>query len=118
MTDINNLISAASPHIPFRSENAAQQFLSQHTVSDQAALVSALYIGRDHLHDDKIQPNYVPNGIVFDRNFHTYGVTSGRWLIEPTDFARILYEKNSQLTDYFTAFQRCAKASRYVLAKF
>jgi len=118
MTDINTLIAAVTPHIPFRNENAAQQFLSQYSEGDQAALISALYIGRDHLGQSAIQPGYVPASMAFDRYFHTGGVAGQRWLIAPSDFARILYEKNSNLNGYFSAFTLCASASGYSLSSF
>lgn len=118
MTDINTLITAVTPHIPFPNENAAQQFLSQYPESDQAALISALYIGRDHLHERTIQPDYVPESMAFDRYFHTGGDAGQRWLIAPGEFARILYEKNTQLSEYFSAFTLCASASGYNLSCF
>lgn len=116
MTNIHSLITAATPHIPF-SPAAAQSFLANYDVNDQAALISALYIGRDHYHDDAIQPDYVPEGMVFDRYFHTGGNGSS-WFINPAEFAGILYEKNSQLNAYFEAFLKCATASGYNLASF
>ena len=116
MTSITQLIAAATPHIPFANQAAAQAFLNQYSVDDQAALISALYIGRDHIHDSAIRGDYVPNGMAFDRFFTTGNAP--KWDIAPTDFARILYEKNSALQTYFDAFNRCVQASSYSLADF
>lgn len=116
MTTISQLIGSASPHIPFANESAAQAFLNQYGTDDQAALISALYIGRSHIHSSEIQPDFVPNGIAFDRFFSTG--SPQKWDIEPADFARILYEKNTNLSTYYAAFVRCAQASGYSLAAF
>lgn len=116
MTNISQLIAAVTPHLPFNNEEAAQAFLVQYNLDDQAALISALYIGRDHIHDSVIQPDYVPSGLAFDRFFVTGN--SVKWDIEPSNFARILYEKNTNLTHYFTAFLRCVQASAFPLATF
>ena len=116
MTTITQLIGAATPHIPFASESAAQAFLNQYDTDDQAALISALYIGRDHIHASEIQPGYVPNGIAFDRFFTTGDAQ--RWLIQPSDFAEILHGKNTNLGGYYEAFLRCAQASGYSLTAF
>ena len=116
MTSITDLIDRVSSHIPFRSTEAAQAFLDGYSVDDQAALISALYIGRDHIHDTVIRDDYVPDGCVFDRYF-----TTGRapkWDISPTEFARILYEKGNNLPTYYTRFIDCTRASKYKLESF
>lgn len=116
MTSITQLIAAATPYIPFANEATAQAFLNQYAVDDQAALISALYIGRDHIHYSQIQPNYVPSGMALDR-FFTTGDPS-KWLISPSEFAEILYQKNSALQTYFDAFLRCMQGSSLSLANF
>lgn len=116
MTSIMDLIDSISPHIPFRSEESAQTFLDRYDIEDQVALISALYIGRDHLHDSIIKLDYVPNGWAFDRHFTTG--SAPKWDISPADFARILYEKNSNLHTYYKAFIRCTQASEYSLDSF
>ncbi|MGB6214503.1 hypothetical protein [Pseudomonas mandelii] len=116
MTNITDLINSISPYIPFRNEESAKEFLDQYDNDDQAALISALYIGRDHIHDSIIRSDYVPNGWAFDRYF-----TTGRapkWDISPADFAKKLYEKSSNLHMYYTSFVRCTKASNYSLSNF
>ncbi|MFL1916979.1 hypothetical protein ACJW8B_16530 [Plesiomonas shigelloides] len=116
MTHIVNLINDAVSATPFTLVSA-DTFLSQYQVSDQAALISALYIGRDHLHDNEIRDDYVPQSMVFDRYFIT-GDGNPRWDINPADFARILYEKSTNLGMYFTAFVRCANSSQLDLSYF
>lgn len=69
MTHIQQLITAADSLIPFQSASTAKAFLNQYSIDDQAALISALYIGRDHLHANQIQSNYIPATIPFDRFF-------------------------------------------------
>jgi hypothetical protein len=109
MTYITQLIAATTPHIPFANEAAAQAFLNQYGVNDLAALISALYIGRDHIHHSSIQPDYVPSGYALDRFFHTGDASN--WLINPSGFAGILHEKNTNLSVYYDAFRRCVPAS-------
>ncbi|ATR41265.1 MULTISPECIES: hypothetical protein [Klebsiella pneumoniae complex] len=118
MTHIQQLITAADSLIPFQSASTAKAFLNQYSIDDQAALISALYIGRDHLHANQIQSNYIPATIPFDRFFHTGGGHGVRWLIEPAEFATILYEKNTNLRTYYEAFERCANGSRINLSTF
>jgi hypothetical protein len=108
MTNVTQLIASAKQNIPFTNQAAAQGFLNQYGVDDQAALISALYIGRDHIHDSSIRADYVPSGMAFDRFFQTGDAS--KWLINPSDFARILYEKNTNASVYFDAFLRCVPA--------
>ncbi|KHT17581.1 hypothetical protein [Pectobacterium brasiliense] len=116
MTDISVLIQAADQFIPFKNEDIAQTFLNQYSEADQAALISALYIGRDHIHDEVIRDGYVPVDMAFDRFFITGNAP--RWYINPKEFARILHEKNSNVRIYYTAFLRCVAASQYSLQNF
>lgn len=116
MTTINQLIADVSPHIPFANEAGAQSFLNQYNVDDQEALITALYVGRDHIHGSTIQDNYVSQGMTLDRHFMTKNGTS--WAIQPAHFARILYEKNSNLNTYYAAFTRSMQGSGYSLNAF
>lgn len=116
MTSIEQLIAAVAPHIPFASEPAAQAFLNQYSAADQAALISALYIGRDHIHDAQIRPDYLPKSMAFDRFFHTGSAPN--WDIPPADFAGILYKKNTMVATYYAAFIRCMRASGFSLNAF
>jgi len=116
MTDITILIQAAAARIPFASTSFAQEFLNQYSMDDQAALISAMYIGRDHLHGFDIQPEYVPEGFTFNRFFITGN--EQRWDIHPNDFASILYEKNTNVHTYYQAFLGAVSRSKYVLQDF
>lgn len=116
MADIQQLIGSISSHIPFPDVETAQKFLDQYSIDDQAALISALYIGRDHLYDTQIRPDYVPRNMTFDRYF-TVGHAS-KWDIDPSAFARILFEKNTALDTYYQAFLRCVIGSKYRLQNF
>lgn len=118
MTDIQQLIQNVTPLIPFKSSSTADSFLQQYSLEDQAALISALYIGRDHNQASQIQQDYVPKSIPFDRFFHTGGGHGVPWLINPAEFKDILYEKNTALTGYFSAFLRCSTASGCDLSQF
>lgn len=116
MTEITDLINAASEHLPFPTRIAAQTFLDQYNQSDQCALISAMYIGRDHIHGNAITQEYVPQSIPFDRFFTTGD--SSRWLIPPANFANILYEKNINVEKYFDAFLNAVMTSEYSLIDF
>ncbi len=116
MTSVADLIASVTPYIPFSSKESAQSFLDQYGVNDQAALISALYIGRDHLHVSNIPAEYVPSGRAFDRSFITG--CAPNWDIAPADYANIMYEKNSSLHTYYEAFIRCTQASDYSLDNF
>lgn len=118
MTQIQQLINQVLPQIPFHSSSAAQGFLQSYTVDDQAALISALYIGRDHIHSNTIHEDYIPASIPFDRYFHTGGGHGVRWLINPAEFKDILYEKNTSLKTYYEAFLRCTNGSGLDLSTF
>ena len=118
MTHIQQLISAADPLIPFKNEAVASAFLHQYSVDDQAALISALYIGRDHGGANQLNEDCFIEGMPFDRYFHTGGGHGYGWLIAPTEFGRILYEKNTNVRTYFHSFVRCASGSGIDLSTF
>lgn len=109
MTKISELIENILPSIPFRTEEGVRSYMGRLSVEDQAALVTALYVGRDHIHHDLLIENYVPDDVPFDRYFITGG--NPDWMIAPSDFARIMFEKNSSLNSYYSAFVRCTQAS-------
>lgn len=95
---VDLLISQIMPKIPFSSEQAAEYFLKSYSYDDQLRFISALYIGRIHIHSNSLNSDCnipCPDGRrLFDD-------------IEQTEFARILYEKNTCLTGYFNSFIRC-----------
>lgn len=52
--------------------------------------------------------------------YHRFFATgkSPNWMIGPTDFARIIFEKQNNLSQYFTSFIRCSERSGYNIADF
>lgn len=111
MTHIQQLISQADPLIPFQNSSVADAFLQQYSIDDQAALISALYIGRNHIGANQLNDDCFIEGIPFDRYHQTGGGHGFRWLINPAEFATILYEKNTNLRTYYQSFIRCANGS-------
>ncbi|AEG13591.1 hypothetical protein G3485_22040 [Shewanella baltica] len=105
---IDALIFAIKPHIPFVSEAAAQVFLTQYPDADQSAFITALYIGRSHLHFDELSPDYKSGLLSGEINRHWDDDT-----VPAKDRAKVLYEKNSNLTTYYDAFIRCTNNSKY-----
>lgn len=116
MTDIQQLILAARPLIPFRRIHDAQAFLKSWPLEDQFAIISALCIGRDHMGANVIRPGYVADDQSFDRFLHIG--STGIWLIMPEDFAGMLCEAGTSLSEWFTAFEHCAETSGYELDEF
>jgi hypothetical protein len=115
MTHIVQIIASAKDTIPF-NQNNSQAFLDNYDTSDQCALISALYIGRDHIHYAKLDSEYFVVSEAESRFYHTG--RSPKWAIDPSDFAHILYEKSDSLAVYFDAFIRCANGSNFDLARF
>src|SRR5690606_54848 len=96
------------PHIPFDSEKTAQQFINQYDEDDRFALVSALYIGRSHIHANEIDDDHI--------KYLRSGELNRFWEkgnIAANEIARILYEKNTNLTIYYEAFKRCTTNSGF-----
>lgn len=116
MTHISTLISNLRSAMPLNTQVAANNFLARYTTEDQCALISSMYIGRDHIHDTKIRADYIPEGIHFDRYFTTG--SAPKWDIPPARFSQILYEKGLNLNAYYDAFERCCQNSAVNLAQF
>ena len=116
MTDVTTLIEAVLPHIPFSSKATAQSFLNQYSTEDQAALISALYIGRTHLEQHEFDAQHLSGNIPFDRFYETGD--GNPWIIPPEGFARILYEKDTNLKTYYDTFLECAAGSSFSLENF
>lgn len=110
---IDDLIRDIKPHIPFNSEEIAQKYIDRLDQDDQIALISALYIGRNHIHSDKINDDHIEYLLSgeMDRHWEKDNITKNM-------FARILYEKNTNLTNYYDSFIRCATNSGYDLHNF
>ncbi|QWZ84837.1 hypothetical protein [Aeromonas sp. FDAARGOS 1404] len=95
---IQDLVNDVLPHIPFRNESVAQTFLDNYSVDDQLALISALHIGRSHNGLNKLMEDYQDT----DRRLCDH--------IHEDEFARILYEKNTQLATYYQNFNTCGSS--------
>lgn len=105
---IDNLIQAITPIIPFATVADAQAFLDKYEQEDQSALITALYIGRSHLHCDKLSSDYEPGlfGGEIDRHWEDINIPE-------KDRARVLFEKNTVLAAYYEAFIRSTDGSSY-----
>ncbi len=103
---IETLIADAQIHIPFTTETDAQNFLNKYSSDDQLALISALYIGREHIHMDTLGSQCV--GVNRTDSNH----------IAEKEFAQILYEKGANVNAYYKAFLRCNHNSKTDLSLF
>ena len=105
---IDILIEQIRPHIPFTSEKEAKKFIDKFDENDRLAFVSALYFGRSHIHNNEINDDYI--------QYLQSGEMDRHWEkgnVQDNEIARILYEKNSNLTTYYDAFIRCTNNSNY-----
>ena len=93
--NINSLL-----HNPRNTEASVQILLNGMTVKEQEQLIDAMYLGRDHIQLQKIRKENLP--INSNRQSH----------IPKEDFARILYEKGTNLETYFASAIRCARNSK------
>tara|TARA_R110002033_G_scaffold135713_4_gene175394 strand:+ start:81530 stop:81868 length:339 start_codon:yes stop_codon:yes gene_type:complete len=105
---IDLLIAAIKPNIPFASEIVAQIFLNAYDDEDQSALITALYIGRSHIHNDNLSSDFEPGLLKGEINRHWDDDT-----VPKKDRAKVLFEKNTNLTSYYDAFIRCTGNSKY-----
>lgn len=110
---IDDLIENIRPYIPFRSEQAAQDFINRFEEGDRIALISAMYIGRSHIHSNEIDDDHI-------KYLHS-GKMDRYWdkdSVPDNEIARVLYEKNTNLTTYYDAFIRCTTNSGFDRSKF
>ncbi len=110
---IQTLINNIKPLVPFASEEDANNFLKNYVQDDCYALLTAMYIGRDHIHSDTINPDY--NSVLSSGSFNRYYHQDTASLNE---IPRILYDKNSCLTSYYDSFIRCTTNSGFNLNNF
>ncbi|EEV8402245.1 hypothetical protein EHV53_003643 [Escherichia coli] len=122
MTHINKLINDLLSILP-ANESKIASFLSNYGIEDQCALISAIYIGRDHIHCNNFTEGrdtpYFTLGDQYN-GYHRFFATgkSPNWIIDPADFARIIFEKQNNLSQYLTSFIRCSEGSGYNIADF
>lgn len=99
-TNIDSLLN-----ISIDTRSSAQEFLNKLTSREQEQIIDAMYLGRDHIHHNKIREENLP--INDNRLNH----------IPNEDFARILSEKGRNVDIYLKKIVECAKASNIDLNK-
>lgn len=110
---IDDLIREINLHIPFSSEQAAQKFIDGFEEDDRIALVSAMYIGRSHIHAHEINDDHI--------KYLRSGEMNRYWEqdnVPDSEIARVLYEKSTNLTTYYDAFIRCSTNSKFDRSNF
>lgn len=112
MQDIRILIQSAMSGDNFSNLTNSQNYLANLNTDDQLALITAMYIGRDHLHNDTINDDYL--WMITDNKFNRYWHAD----IPKADYARVLYEKHSNLPSYYNAFIRCTSNYGFDLSQF
>lgn len=84
------------------NEQQAESILAKYSEDVQRQLINAMYVGRSNIHNKKLEEpgeNYA----------------GGADHIEQNEFARILYEKNSNLKTYLQKVVECSKSSNFDL---
>ncbi|WP_396586375.1 hypothetical protein [Bermanella sp. R86510] len=110
---IDDLIEEIKPRIPFSSEESAQTFIDDFEEDDRIALISAMYIGRSHIHAQEINDDHI--------EYMRSGKMNRYWEkgnVQDNEIARVLYEKNTNLTIYYDAFIRCTTNSKFDRSNF
>jgi len=87
---------------PPRTEEAARKFLANASELEAQQLIAALYIGREHIHNQRLRSD-----MSISRSYTDH--------ISPDEYARILYEKGDNVIAYFDKLLSCAKASEFDL---
>lgn len=98
-TAIRNLKSI----LPLSVEDA-QQFLDTLSPDVQKQLISAIYLGREHIHSSVLRDDIEIS-------------TSFTDSIKQDEYARILHEKELNSATYLDKLEMCAKASNFDLEK-
>lgn len=80
------------------SKSEVQSFLDKYDAIVQLQFVSALYIGRNHIHLSRFREQ--PTILVADH-------------INADEYARLIFEKGKNVNTYLEAFLRCAKEADY-----
>jgi hypothetical protein len=110
---IDDLINKIRPLIPLSSEQAAQSFIDSLGESDPIALISAMYIGRSHIHSNEINDDH--KELLFSGKIDRFWEKDN---VPENEIARALYEKNTNLNTYYDAFIRCTTNSNFDRSKF
>ena len=97
-------IESAYEHAPFASEEIAQNFLDQFQSITQFQIISAMYLGREHLHDGQFRKDLIqyasPDGLAKYCDH-----------IEKDEFALLLKQKEGNAKKYFERFLVCLNAA-------
>ncbi|MFI8145045.1 hypothetical protein [Acinetobacter sp. ABJ_C5_2] len=82
------------------SSNDVKIFLSQYSALVQQQFVSALYIGRDHLHHNSLRQDIEISSQNYDH-------------IRDSEYTRLIFEKGANVATYLQKFRECATASNF-----
>lgn len=77
-----------------------KHFLNRYPANVQQQFVSALYYGRDHLH----QSNLIDGSVISKQNIDH---------IENSKYGNLIFEKGSNVATYLQKFRECAAASNF-----
>ncbi|WP_153065927.1 hypothetical protein [Xanthomonas campestris] len=84
------------------SVEGAQVFLDTLSPDVQEQLISAIYLGREHIHSTELRDD-----VEISRSYTDH--------IGKNEYARILHEKGDNVITYLNKLESCAKASRFDL---
>jgi len=99
---IHAAISTLKSSLPMSVEDA-QAFLDTLSSDVQKQLISAIYLGRDHIHSDKLLED-----AEMSRSYTDH--------IKKDEYANIIHEKGlDSITTYLNKLEACAKASGFDL---
>lgn len=91
---------------PPRSERDAAALLAKYSADVQEQLIAAIYLGRDHIHANQMDPQFDWTRSATDH-------------IPKADYARIVFEKSSGVdpaaATYLQKLLSCSKVSNYDL---
>ncbi len=96
-----NAIKNLKSNIP-SSETAAQNFLNTLSPEVQEQLISAIYLGREHIHSDTLRAD-----LEINRSYTSH--------LGSEIFARIIYEKGQNTVTYLEKLESCSQKSDFDL---